>query len=88
MTEKKLIDSLYVILCLYEDMLNPEKSTTEKDYITYLKRKYTMFLGKDSQEIAFTLKGLIKIGPTIEHDELKTIVFHMISLVGKENKQC
>lgn len=84
MTKKRMIDSIYAILCLYEDAIDPNQPSTEKDYLTYLNRKYTYFFGRGDEEIASTIKGLEKIGLGIPHRELRPIVFHMIGLVKKE----
>lgn len=84
MSKKELISSLFVILCLYEDVFNIEKTTTKDDYIIYLNRKYLTFLGRGDFEIAYILEGLKKTGTQISHKELKSIVFHMISLLEKE----
>lgn len=84
MSKKELIDSLFVILCLYEDVSKPEKATTAKDYLTYVNRKYVFFSGRGNEEIACLLKGLEELGFEIEHDELRSIIFHMIGLIKKE----
>jgi len=84
MTKKELIDSLYVILCLYEDVFKPEKTTTQEDYLTYVNRKYVFFSGRHNEEIACLLKGLEELSFEITHDELRSIVFHMIGLIEKE----
>lgn len=84
MTEKELIDSIFVILCLYEDALKSETNITQADYFAYLKRKYVYFVGRGNEEIASLLKGLEEIGFEITHKELRPIVFHMINLVKKE----
>ena len=84
MSKKELIDSLFVVLCLYEDALKVEKATTQDDYFAYLKRKSVFFVGRGNEEIASLLKGLEEIGFEITHKELRPIVFHMINLVKKE----
>lgn len=88
MSKKELIDSLYVVLCLYEDVLKTEKPTTREDYYTYLKRKQIFFAGRGNEEISCLLKGLQEVGFTITHKELRPIVFHMISLIEKEGAKC
>lgn len=85
MSKKELIDSLFVILCLYEDAIDNEKSTTKEDYFTYLNRKYIFFYGRGNEEIACLLKGLQEIGFEVKHNELRSIVFHMISIIVKES---
>lgn len=84
MTKAKIINSLYVVLCLYEDVFNESKSVTLKDYLIYLKRKYIYFSGRGNEEIACLIKGLEDIKLDITHDEIKSIVFHMIGIIEKE----
>lgn len=86
MSKKELIDSLYVVLCLYEDALKVEKATTQEDYFAYLKRKSVFFAGRGNEEIACLLRGLQEIGFNIAHKELRPIVFHMIGLIEKEGE--
>lgn len=83
MNKKKLIDFLYTILCLYEDVLDKDKSTNEFEYLTYLNRMYETFLGLNQDEIACILNGLKKTGTEIKHKELKSLVFHMIGIIEK-----
>lgn len=84
MSKKELIDSLYVVLCLYEDVLKENSPTTQQDYFAYLKRKQIFFAGRGNDEISCTLKGLQEIGFNLTHKELRPIVFHMIGLIEKE----
>jgi len=84
MSKKELIDSLFVILCLYEDATDDGKTTTQEDYFAYLNRKYIFFRGRGNEEIACLLKGLQEIGFEVKHNELRSIVFHMISIIVKE----
>lgn len=83
MTKRELINSLFAILGLYEDIFKPNKEVTEKDYLAYLRRKYVQFVGRGETEIADLLKGLEKLGCEVSHEVLKSIVFHMIGLVTK-----
>ena len=86
MGKKELIDSLFVVLCLYEDVLKENSPTTQQDYFAYLKRKQIFFAGRGNDEIACTLKGLQEIGFNLTHKELRPIVFHMIGLIEKEGE--
>lgn len=76
---EETIRSVYRILLLFEDV--PEK-ISDKDYVGYLTRLHTQFLGKmANNEIIELVNGLKLQGTKLKHDEVKSIVFHIISLV-------
>lgn len=78
---EETIRSVYKVLLLYEDV--PHKML-EKDYVGYLTRLHTQLVGKGAnREIVELVNGLKLQGFSLTHDEVKSIVFHVISLVRK-----
>lgn len=83
MSMNKRIDGIYKILPLYEDAVN---GACEFDnYMKYLNRVYIRYIGHGNQEIAESIKGLIELRESIKHDEVHRIVFHIISLLERED---
>lgn len=82
MNKEQRIDEIFNILVQYEKI---GTEITEKDYISYLDRLYTWYIGYN-EEIAFGIKGLTKLGIDVDHDSVKRMVFHLISVVKKERE--
>ena len=83
-TEKrKRIDGIYKVLALYEDAIDDKNVVTFADYLTYVKKLSIMYDGFDNEEFYGLLNGLYKAGESIEFDNVKSIVFHMISIIDK-----
>lgn len=80
----KNIDLFYKIIALYEDMHNKSNKVDENSYLRYLNRLYVLYLGKENEEIYNLINGLIKLGAEANHDTVKSVAFHLISLVDKE----
>lgn len=78
---KKDIDLFYKIIALYEDMQDNANKVDENSYIRYLNRLYVLYLGKENEEIYNLINGLIKLGSEASHDTVKSVAFHLISLV-------
>lgn len=72
---------LYKILLLYEDVLESTSNVTEDDYLTYLDRIATYYLGATQMEIYRYIRGLRSAGVNLDKSTVKTIVFHMCGLV-------
>lgn len=81
MTKNKRPNPLFVILLLFEDMI--KNQITESDYIGYLNRISVEYLGKNEMEIYNYIVGLSKLGSNIEQQQVKSIVFHLLELEGK-----
>lgn len=80
MNEKK-INSIYKLLAIYEDFVDPSKDRTLGDYLTYVNRLYVYWLGEGDEEIYNTLKGLWRLADEVDHQTVKTAVFHMINRI-------
>ena len=72
---------LYKILLLYEDVFEPTSNVTEDDYLTYLDRIATYYLGAAQMEIYRYIRGLRSAGANLDKSTVKTIVFHICGLV-------
>lgn len=81
MSKKRNIASLYKILALYEDIFNENSPVTKESYLTYIDRTYVRWVGHGCEEISDILLGIKKLEMEIEHEQLKSMVFHMINLV-------
>lgn len=78
MNEKNLISSIYKILLLYEDM----PVISENDYIRYIDRVKLRVIGNGANdEIVDMLNGLQIKGASLSHAQVKSMVFHIISLI-------
>jgi len=84
MTKEQRIDAIYNILVQYEKMKTPESEVTLTAYLGYLDRLYIWYLGYGNEEICDFIKGLYKLGDTAEHDSVKRIVFHIITILERE----
>lgn len=80
---KDLIQSIYLVLLLYEDVLDSNNNVELKDYLAYLKRQSVRFLGIN-QEVSETLQGLYILGNDIDHKTVKSIVFHLMNILKTE----
>lgn len=83
MNKSKEIDALYKILALFEDIENDKSPVTTESYLSYINKLYIKWLGIGNDDIYNTLKGLENLGAKIEHRQVKSMVFHMISLVER-----
>lgn len=83
-TKKQRIDSIFYILVQFEQMFKPETDVTEKTYRNYLDRINVWYLGKGNEDIGYAIRGLKKLGKKAEHDTVRRVVFHIISLINKE----
>lgn len=83
MTKSQMIDSIFNILVQYEKVYDNNSKVQLIDYLNYIDRLYTFFNGYNS-EITIMLKGIYNLKEQNEHDSVKRAVFHMISLLQKE----
>ena len=83
MTKSQMIDSIFNILVQYEKVYDNNSKVQLIDYLNYIDRLYTFFNGYNP-EIAIMLKGIYNLKEQNEHDSVKRAVFHMISLLQKE----
>ena len=83
MTKSQMIDSIFNILVQYEKVYDNNSKVQLIDYLNYIDRLYTFFNGYNS-EIAIMLKGIYNLKEQNERDSVKRAVFHMISLLQKE----
>ena len=80
MDKEKRIDEIFNILVQFEKVGLDIK---EDDYLSYLDRLYTWYSGYN-ENIACGIKGLFNLAMEIDHDSVRRMVFHLISLVEKE----
>ncbi|MGL5767087.1 MAG: hypothetical protein ACRCX8_15740 [Sarcina sp.] len=80
MNKEKMIDQLFKVLPLFE-------ANNKLGFEKYLTRITNEFSGLDDNEyldsIIANLKGIKANHESFTHEEVKSIVFHMISLVKK-----
>lgn len=82
MDQKQAIAQIYKILLLYEDV---EKSNLAvNDYLSYLDRCYIYWVGVGNSNIYNIIKGLQTLGMEVEHQSVKSMVFHIIDVIQKE----
>ena len=82
---KNLIKPLYRILLLYEDAVNEKSKIKEEDYLKYLNRISIKYAALDNDVYDYII-GLYNLGLKVSHDNIKSVVFHMIGLLdGGEN---
>jgi hypothetical protein len=81
MNKTKEINAIYKILALYEDINKTEINITVDSYLNYIDRLYVKWLGIGVAEIYETLKGLWILGEKAGHRRVKSMVFHMISII-------
>lgn len=72
---------LYKILLLYEDVFNDASDVTENDYLVYLDRIATYYLGMAQMDVYRYIRGLRSAGTNLEKSTVKSIVFHICGLV-------
>lgn len=84
MDKVKEINSIYKILVLYEDLCQNESNISLDGYLTYIDRLYVEWLGKGNKEVYEILKGLSILGKDAGHKRVKSLVFHIISIIKKE----
>lgn len=84
MDKVKEINSIYKILALYEDINKEGINITLESYLNYIDRLYVKWLGIGNMEIYETLKGLWLLGDKAGHRRVKSMVFHMISVIQGE----
>lgn len=82
MYKTKMIQNIYKVLLLYEDVLNPGALVSETDYLSYLNRMYVLF--SKNGEITQYLNGLIGLGMKATHSNVRATVFYMIKIIDKE----
>lgn len=81
MDKTKEINAIYKILALYEDINKTEINITVDSYLNYIDRLYVKWLGIGVAEIYETLKGLWILGEKAGHRRVKSMVFHIISII-------
>lgn len=84
--KEQMINELFNILVQFEKIDEFDSGVTEETYKNYLDRLYVWHLGYGNNEIAFSIKGLFDLGRTAKHDSVKRVVFHMIDVVNKEER--
>lgn len=82
MNKEQKINEIFNILVQYEKV---GIEITEEDYLSYLDRLYTWYSGYNDN-IAFGIKGLFKLKMEANHDSVKRMVFHLISLIEREGE--
>lgn len=83
MDKQKLIADIYKILLLYEDVIDENSVIKGPDYLGYLDRMYVYWVGVDCREIYNIIKGLRVLGLNVEHQTVKSMVFHVIDVIQK-----
>lgn len=84
--KEQMIDELFNILIQFEKIDEFDSGVTEDTYRRYLDRLYIWYLGYGNNEVAFGIKGLFDLGKSAQHDSVKRVVFHMIDIVSKEER--
>lgn len=79
MDKEKIISQIYKILLLYEDVI--DKKIALQDYLSYLDRMYVYWVGADRKDIYNVIKGLRVLEENVEHQTVKSMVFHLIHIV-------
>lgn len=87
MEKKEQISQIYKILLLYEDIFDESSVVELKDYLNYLDRIYIYWVGTGNSEIFNIIKGLKLLSLEVEHDTVKSMVFHIINLIEKGGKR-
>lgn len=82
MVKEQKINEIFNILVQYEKV---GIEINEEDYVSYLDRLYTWYSGYN-EEIAVGIKGLFKLKMEANHDSVKRMVFHLISLIEREGE--
>lgn len=82
LTKPKMIQYIYKVLLLFEDVQDVNSEVTESDYRSYLNRIFVLF--SKEAEITQYVSGLIDLGAKATHANVKASVFHMIKLIDKE----
>ena len=81
MYKTKMIKNIYKVLLLYEAVQNSETMVSGTDYLSYLNRMYVLF--SKNGEITQYLSGLIRLGMSATHTNVKASVFYMIKIIDK-----
>lgn len=81
MEKTKMIQNIYKILLLYEDVQDLNSEVTESDYRSYLNRMFVLF--SNQEDVTQYVNGLIVLGAEATHANVKSAVFHMIKLIDK-----
>lgn len=84
MNKRKNIAAIFKVLGLYEDAKCTDSAVAESDYLAYVRRLVAMYHGLENEEFYGLLNSVYKQGMTIEHADLKAIVFHLINELDKE----
>lgn len=79
--KNKNTSPLYKILLLYEDVFDNTSNVTENDYLVYLDRISTYYLGMAQMDIYRYIRGLRSAGVNLDKSTVKSIVFHVCGLV-------
>ena len=85
MSSNKRIDGIYKIRPMYEGVLETKDERVLNDYLAYLGRVYIRYLGYGNNEISDSIKGLIRMQNEVSQEDVHRVVFHMISLLKKED---
>lgn len=84
MENNKEISALYKILVLYEEVIDDKSPINIDSYLNYIDRLYVYWFGIGKEEIYSILKGLWKLGVNAGHKRVKSLVFHMIDIIKKQ----
>lgn len=85
MKKTNLVSPLFKILLLYEDMIDENSDVTMEDYLAYLNRIGVRYLGIGEHEIYQSIKGLEALGEESNKRIVKSVVFHMISIIKRRD---
>lgn len=83
MSADKRVDGIYKILPLYEAVVAGESELALQGYMAYLSRVYIQYMGIGDDEICELIKGLIHLRDGAKHDDVKRVVFHIISALKR-----
>lgn len=86
MSVDKRVDGIYKILPLYEAVTAGESDLALQGYMAYLSRVYIQYVGIGDDEICELIRGLIHLRDNAEHDDVRRVVFHIISILKKDGE--
>lgn len=84
MNKSREIDALYKILALYEDIGDEQSPVDIDGYLNYIDKLYVKWLGIGNSDIYGILKGLWMLRDEVDHKRVKSMVFHMINIIERD----
>lgn len=86
MSENRMIDAVYKILPLYEEVVETKSEMVYRAYLAYLSRLSVQLAGIDDGMTSM-VRGLEVMGQDASHDQVRRSVFHMIHVLEKDGER-